>query len=164
VQSIPLVASVTPITPTYENAIETDARIANVDELMTDLMEMHTESSAAAVDIPPVSVVTSSRRAVVAERAETYVGATAGVYVEVMSGPNAGQISPMTKSEFVLGKAGATKAVIRQDGEQFILLPRSSAACIVNHRKVPPEGACFGSGDVIEVAGVRLRFGRRPPL
>ena len=36
--------------------------------------------------------------------------ATAGVYVEVMNGPNAGQIAPMTKREFVLGQRGATKA------------------------------------------------------
>jgi hypothetical protein len=33
----------------------------------------------------------------------------------VMNGPNAGQISPMTTREFVLGKAGVTIAVIRPE-------------------------------------------------
>jgi hypothetical protein len=88
----------------------------------------------------------------------------AGVYLEVVNGPNAGQIAPMNKREFVLGRAGAAKAVIRREGEIFIFLPRSDATCTVNGERVPSEGARLSFGDAIEVAGVRLRFSRRTPL
>jgi hypothetical protein len=43
-----------------------------------------------------------------------------------MNGPNAGQISPMTTREFVLGKAGVTIAVIRP--EQGIVSARWTAS------------------------------------
>jgi hypothetical protein len=86
------------------------------------------------------------------------------VYLEVVNGPNAGQIAPMNKREFVLGRAGAAKAVIRRDGEVFTLFPRSDPSCTVNGQVVPPEGLRLSFGDAIEVAGVRLRFGRRLPL
>jgi hypothetical protein len=86
------------------------------------------------------------------------------VYLEVMSGPNTGQIAAMTKREFVLGTAGATKAVIRRDGETFLLVPHIGAPCMVNGQDVPPDGTRLSFGDAIEVAGVRLRFGRRLPL
>jgi hypothetical protein len=87
-----------------------------------------------------------------------------GVYLEVVNGPNAGQIAAMTKREFVLGRAGAAKAVIRREGEVFIFLPRSDATCSVNGQRVPSEGVRLLFGDAIEVGGVKLRFGRRAPL
>jgi pSer/pThr/pTyr-binding forkhead associated (FHA) protein len=138
--------------------------LAPVDELLSDLMHMESDA-AVAVEMPPmVSVVEVSKRmrAEVAPTAPPH--GTSGVFIEVMSGPNAGQITPMTKSEFVLGKAGATKAIIRHDVDQFLLIPRTGAACIVNGQKVPPEGTRFSFGELVEVAGVRLRLGRRRPL
>jgi len=143
-----------------------DAKLSPVDELLTDLMEMHTEASAA-VDIPPpVSAVATPRGPVVAERAaEPYDGATAGVYVEVMSGPNAGQISPMTKAEFVLGKAGAPLAVIRRDADGYLLVPLNAVRTPnINGRAVDPGGTRLEFGDTIGVGGVTLRFNRRAPL
>jgi hypothetical protein len=86
------------------------------------------------------------------------------VYLEVVNGPNAGQIAPMNKREFVLGRAGAAKAVIRRDGEAFTLLPRSDPSCTLNGELVPSMGVRLSFGDMIEVAGVKLRFGRRTPL
>jgi hypothetical protein len=88
----------------------------------------------------------------------------AGVYLEVVNGPNAGQIAPMTKREFVLGRAGAMRAMIRRDGDIFLLVPQSGALCAVNGQQVPAEGTRLVFGDAIEVAGVRLRFSRRLPL
>jgi hypothetical protein len=82
-----------------------------------------------------------------------------------MSGPNAGQITPMTKAEFVFGKAGATVAVIRRDALGHSLVPADSGrAPKVNGQLVPAGGARLSYGDVLEVGGVKLRFDRRPPL
>jgi hypothetical protein len=130
--------------------------VEQVDELLAHLMDSSSDT-AVAVDIPPavssVTVQSASRAAPVS-----------GVYLEVVNGPNAGQIAAMTKREFVLGRAGAAKAVIRREGETFTLLPRSDPSCTVNGQLVPSEGVRLSFGDAVEVAGVRLRFGLRAPL
>jgi pSer/pThr/pTyr-binding forkhead associated (FHA) protein len=130
--------------------------VEQVDDLLAHLMDSSSDT-AVAVDIPPaVSSVTAQS----ASRAAP----VAGVYLEVVNGPNAGQIAAMTKREFVLGRAGAAKAVIRREGETFIFLPRSDATCTVNGQRVPSEGVRISFGDAIEVGGVKLHFGRRAPL
>jgi predicted component of type VI protein secretion system len=134
--------------------------VEQVDELLAHLMDSSGEA-AVAVDIPPaVSAIAQDTRS----RRTASADPTSGVYLEVVNGPNAGQIAPMNKREFVLGRAGAAKAVIRRDGEVFTLFPRSDPSCTVNGQVVPPEGLRLSFGDAIEVAGVRLRFGRRLPL
>lgn len=137
--------------------------LAPADDLLEDLMDMDPGSSVA-VDMPPtMSVVPSARRSLRRERLRR--DTTTGVFVEVMNGPNAGQIAAMTKREFLLGKAGATKAVIRRDNDRFSLVPvDSSESSFVNGERVAPEGRELAFGDTIDVAAVRLRFGRRPPL
>jgi pSer/pThr/pTyr-binding forkhead associated (FHA) protein len=130
--------------------------VEQVDELLAHLMDSSSDT-AVAVDIPP------SVSSVVARTASRQASVT-GVYLEVVNGPNAGQIAAMTKREFVLGRAGAAKAVIRREGEVFIFLPRSDATCTVNGQRVPSEGVRLSFGDAIEVGGVKLRFGRRAPL
>jgi len=133
--------------------------VEHVDDLLAHLMNS-TADAAVAVDIPPpLSVVPSDG----ASKTSASHSDIAGVYLEVVNGPNAGQIAPMLKREFVLGRAGATKAIIRRDGEHFLLIPRG-AACSVNGQPVPPQGVRLSFGDAIQVAGVKLRFGRRAPL
>jgi pSer/pThr/pTyr-binding forkhead associated (FHA) protein len=130
--------------------------VEQVDDLLAHLMDSSSDT-AVAVDIPPsVSSLTA--------RTASRAGPVTGVYLEVVNGPNAGQIAAMTKREFVLGRAGAAKAVIRREGETFMFLPRSDASCTVNGQRVPSEGVRLSFGDTIEVGGVRLRFGRRAPL
>ena len=130
--------------------------VEQVDDLLAHLMDSSSDT-AVAVDIPP------SVSSVVARTASRQASVT-GVYLEVVNGPNAGQIAAMTKREFVLGRAGAAKAVIRHEGGIFMFLPRSDATCTVNGRRVTSDGVRLSFGDAIEVAGVRLRFGRRLPL
>jgi hypothetical protein len=135
--------------------------VEQVDELLAHLMDS-TGDAAVAVDIPPsVSAVSADS---ISRRTASHADSTSGVYLEVVNGPNAGQIAPMNKREFVLGRAGAAKAVIRRDGEAFTLLPRSDPSCMLNGQLVPSEGLRLSFGDMIEVAGVKLRFGRRTPL
>ena len=87
------------------------------------------------------------------------------MFVEVINGPNAGQITPMTKREFVFGKAGVTKAVIRREGSDYRLMPiDGNASACINGRPVASDGEKLAFGDTIEVAGVKLRFGHRTPL
>jgi hypothetical protein len=88
-----------------------------------------------------------------------------GAFIEVMSGPNAGQITPMTKSEFILGKAGAAVAVIRQGADGYRLIPQAASRLpTVNGRSIEPSGSNLEFGDTIGVGGVVLRFSRRAPL
>jgi predicted component of type VI protein secretion system len=132
--------------------------VEQVDELVAHLMES-TGDAAVAVDIPPsvsgVSVNTVSRPA------PSGADSTSGVYLEVVNGPNAGQIAPMNKREFVLGRAGAAKAVIRRVGNKFTVVPQANAIAKLNNEIVPEEGAYLSFGDIVEVAGVKLRFDKR---
>ena len=132
-----------------------------VEHLLAELMNSD-ENASVAVEIPrlapaPTNVqVTKDRR-----RSE----ATAGAYLEVTSGPNAGQIASLTKREFMLGQSGSTKAIVRREGDSFKLVPvDANVVARVNGAPVPPEGVSLAYGDAIEVAGVKLRFGRRAPL
>ena len=141
-----------------------DLQLAPVDDLLAELMDSNSDTSVA-VDMPPtISVVPTIRRGARQARGPR-ADMTAGVFVEVLNGPNAGQIAPMTRREFVLGKSGATKAVIRREEGRFVLVPVDlDAASTVNGEHVGPEGVQLAFGDTIDVAGVKLRFGRRPPL
>jgi hypothetical protein len=125
-----------------------------------------TTDEAVAVEIPPAVTAVEEPRGdpQIKPAARSY--ATAGVYVEVMNGPNAGQIAPMTKREFVLGQRGATRATIRrEDVDRFVLVRVDPVTTIaVNGVLVTKESAPLAFGDTIDVAGVVLKFGRRPPL
>lgn len=140
-----------------EPAAEPDERLANVDELMTDLMEMNGDASAA-VELSPTVAAVRPRNAARNGRAESI-----SAFVEILSGPNAGQIAPMNKPEFLFGKLGATVAAIRTDGSVYRLVPidRRAAVPLVNGRAIDAAGAVLAFGDTIDVAGVRLRFDRR---
>ena len=133
-----------------------DARFANVDELMTDLMEMNSDASAA-VDMSPTVAVVRPREAARNGRAES----TSAV-VEILSGPNAGQIAPLQKPEFLFGKLGATVAAIRKEGIRVSSgADRSPLDAARQRRAIDPEGVVLAFGDTIDVAGVKLRFDRR---
>lgn len=155
------VATITTRTPVAarasERAAEPDERLANVDELMTDLMEMNGDASAA-VELSPTVAAVRPRNAARNGRAESI-----SAFVEILSGPNAGQIAPMNKPEFLFGKLGATVAAIRTDGSVYRLVPidRRAAVPLVNGRAIDAAGAVLAFGDTIDVAGVRLRFDRR---
>jgi len=146
-------------------------QVVPMDELMTELMEMRGEPPIA-IDFPPevagaagTAVVPEAPQQIVAERPELHAEATAGVYIEVMSGPNAGQITPMTKSEFVLGKAGASIAAIRRSEFGYRLVPFANDRMpTLNGRPIEQAGAWLEFGDTIGVGGIVLRFSRRAPL
>jgi hypothetical protein len=127
-------------------------------------MDSNSDTSVA-VDMPPtISAVPDARDTAIGGR-ESRSEVALGVYVEVMNGPNAGQIAAMTRREFVLGQRGATKAVIRHDEDGFYLLPGDDEAVTsVNGSRVPSNGVRLAFGDSINVSGVVLRFGRRAPL
>jgi predicted component of type VI protein secretion system len=80
-----------------EPIVEPEERLANVDELMTDLMEMNGDASAA-VDLSPTVAAVRPRETARNGRAESI-----SAFVEILSGPNAGQIAPMNKPEFLFG-------------------------------------------------------------
>jgi hypothetical protein len=141
-----------------------DAELTPVDSLLAELMDSNSDTSVA-VDMPPtISAVPDASDMASGER-EPRSEVALGVYIEVMNGPNAGQIAAMTRREFVLGQRGATKAVIRHDEDGFYLLPGDhEAVTSVNGSRVPPRGVRLAFGDTINVSGVVLRFGRREPL
>ena len=141
------------------------AQASPMDDLMTGLMEMEGEPTVA-IDLPPdIAVAPVAPEQIVAERPSVHAEATAGVYIEVMSGPNAGQITPMMKSEFVLGKAGAAIAAIRRSEFGYRLVPFANDRMpTLNGRPIDQAGAWLEFGDTIGVGGIVLRFSRRAPL
>jgi len=141
-----------------------DRERAPVDDLLAELMGT-TSNATVAIDIPPPVALVAEPLSMVASEREARSDATSGVYIEVMNGPNAGQIVPMTKREFVLGHKGATRAVIHRDEDRFYLVAVDAAALIsINGTPLLNERSALEVGDTIDVAGVMLRFGQRPPL
>jgi predicted component of type VI protein secretion system len=141
-----------------------DAELSPVDSLLAELMDSNSDTSIAVDMSPTISAIPDTSDTATGER-ESRSEVTPGVYVEVMNGPNAGQIAAMTRRDFVLGQRGATKAVIRHDEDGFYLLPGDPEAITsVNGSCVPPHGVRLAFGDTIDVSGVVLRFGRREPL
>jgi predicted component of type VI protein secretion system len=141
-----------------------DAELSPVDSLLAELMDSNSDTSIAVDMSPTISAIPDTSDTAIGER-ESRSEVTLGVYVEVMNGPNAGQIAAMTRRDFVLGQRGATKAVIRHDEDGFYLLPGDPHAFTsVNGSRVPPHGVRLAFGDTIDVSGVVLRFGRREPL
>ena len=167
VADVPTTIDVPVGAPGVSDAVSTvdEPELAPVDHLLAQLMKTTTDE-AVAVEIPPAVAAVEEPRgdSQIKPAARSY--ATTGVYVEVMNGPNAGQIAPMTKREFVLGQRGATRATIRrEDVDRFILVRVDLAAAIaVNGVLVTKESAPLNFGDTIDVSGVLLRFGQRPPL
>jgi hypothetical protein len=141
-----------------------DVELTPVDSLLAELMDSNSDTSVA-VDMPPTISAVPDARATASGEREPRNEVALGVYVEVMNGPNAGQIAAMTRREFVLGQRGATKAVIRHDEDGFYLLPGDDEAVTsVNGNRVTSQGVRLEFGDTINVSGVLLKFGRRPPL
>jgi hypothetical protein len=141
-----------------------EAELAPVDSLLAELMDSNSDTSIAVDMSPTISAIPDTNDTTTGERESRSEG-TLGVYVEVINGPNAGQIAAMTRRDFVLGQRGATKAVIRHDENGFYLLPGDPhAVTSVNGSRVPPHGVRLAFGDTIDVSGVVLRFGRREPL
>jgi hypothetical protein len=141
-----------------------DAELSPVDSLLAELMDSNSDTSIAVDMSPTISAIPDTSDTTIGERESRSEG-TLGVYVEVMNGPNAGQIAAMTRRDFVLGQRGATKAVIRHDENGFYLLPGDPhAVTSVNGSRVPPHGVRLAFGDTIDVSGVVLKFGRREPL
>jgi predicted component of type VI protein secretion system len=141
-----------------------DAELTPVDSLLAELMDSDSDTSIAVDARPTISAVSEASDPTIGGE-ESRSKAVLGVYVEVMNGPNAGQIAAMTRHEFVLGQRGATKAVIRHDEDGFCLVPVDpDAVSSVNGSRVGPQGARLAFGDTIKVSGVVLRFERREPL
>ena len=134
-----------------------DPRFTNVDELMTDLMEMNSDASAA-VDMSPGAPVVARPHE---EQGRNGHAESSGAVVEILSGPNAGHIASMHKPEFLFGKLGATVAAIRREagGYRLVAIDRRSTP-LVNGHAVAAEGAVLAFGDTIDVGGVKLRFNR----
>lgn len=135
-----------------------DELLAPVDELLSDLMEMRSEASVA-VDMPPTVSVVEVHRPAVVHREPAKKPDAAQAVIQVLNGPNAGQLTPITKREFVLGRSGQSIASIRQEGRAYwlrVLDTRQSA--LHNGQPVSPQGAVLAFGDTIDVGGVKLRF------
>lgn len=132
---------------------------APIDDLLADILQT-TAPASMAVDLPPTISIVRPERAT--QNDATSEAAQSGALIQVLSGPNAGQTSPLRKKEFVLGKGANTVAVIRRDDAGYLLVSANGNAPLLNGRAVEPEGARLAFGDIIQVAGVNLRFERGP--
>ncbi len=82
--------------------------------------------------------------------------------IEVLSGPAAGRTVPVVKVVTTLGKPGVAVASItrRHHGHAFALV-EGQVAPTLNGQPVGDEPVLLKDGDVIELAGTRMRF-RQP--
>lgn len=83
--------------------------------------------------------------------------------VELLNGPGAGKVYPLTRPHTTFGKPGVQVAVIARRGDSFVLTPMAGVghpgdAPRVNDEPVTTSSRLLQAGDVIEVAGSRLRF------
>lgn len=149
-------APVTDDTPPISDADEAaDEQAAPADELLADLMELRSTASAA-LDLTPTLAVVQGHRA---NRSAT---AAPEACVTILSGPHAGEATPMNKAQFVFGRPGVSVAAIRRSGGAYRLVPLAGESPpVVNGGAVDRTGAELAFGDTIEVAGVKLRFERR---
>lgn len=79
--------------------------------------------------------------------------------IEVLSGPAAGRQVPLTKVVTTLGKPGQAVAAITQRGMGHTLaLVEGSTAPMLNGEPVGSTPVTLKDGDLIELAGTRMRF------
>ena len=140
-----------------------DADAAPADDLLAELMETRSPATAA-VDIPPTLSVVPPPANPPGTRPGTNGAKVqiAEALVTILSGPNAGKTTPMTRAQFVFGRPGVTVAAIRRSGGSYRLVPLGGEALpTVNGDTIAREGIELAFGDTIDVAGVKLRFERR---
>ncbi len=150
--AVPVAGDAPPVSDADEAA---DEQAAPADELLADLMESRSTASAA-LDLTPTLTVVQGHR--------TNRSATAApeACVTILSGPHAGEATPMNKAQFVFGRPGVSVAAIRRSGGAYRLVPLAGESPpVVNGGAVDRTGAELAFGDTIEVAGVKLRFERR---
>ncbi|HEU5479588.1 MAG TPA: FHA domain-containing protein, partial [Candidatus Tumulicola sp.] len=125
------------------------------DELLADLMESRSTASAALDLTPTLTVVRNDRR-------DDATPAPEEARITILTGPHAGEATPMNKAQFVFGRPGVSVAAIRRSGGAYRLVPLAGESPpVVNGGAVDRTGADLAFGDTIEVAGVKLRFERR---
>ena len=136
-----------------DEAADEDA--APADELLADLMESRSTASAALDLTPTLTVVRNDRHNGTQELPEE-------ARITILTGPHAGEATPMNKAQFVFGRPGVSVAAIRRSGGFYRLVPLAGdSPPVVNGGAVDRTGADLAFGDTIEVAGVKLRFERR---
>jgi tetraacyldisaccharide-1-P 4'-kinase len=82
--------------------------------------------------------------------------------IEVLSGPAAGRTVPVVKVVTTLGKPGvAVASITRRHHGHALALVEGQVAPTLNGQAVGNEPVLLKDGDVIELAGTRMRF-RQP--
>lgn len=149
--------------PESEAGVSADSQNASVDELLTDLMKFQPSAPSVLGVQPALSIVPNvAFREASATAPNGNAGASAQAIIKVLSGPNAGQSTAMTKTEFVLGKQGVQLAAIRHGDHGYRLVPLDGGSPpSVNGNAIDREGRLLASGDTIDVAGVKLLFEKR---
>lgn len=131
---------------------------APADELLADLMESR-PTATAALDLSPTLTVVRSDQ-LNGNTASAAVLAEARI--TILTGPHAGEATPMDKAQFVFGRPGVSVAAIRRSSGVYRLVPLAGETPpVVNGGEIDRAGVELAFGDTIEVAGVRLRFERR---
>jgi hypothetical protein len=79
--------------------------------------------------------------------------------VRIQNGASAGRVVAMTRDELVIGRVGEAVAAIGRSETRFRLLQLEGPGSVsVNEKQVTAGGVDLRSGDMLELAGVRLVF------
>ena len=79
--------------------------------------------------------------------------------LEVLDGPAAGRTVALTKAATTLGKPGVAVATVTRTGADYVLTQAAGERpATLNGQAIGPSGAPLHDGDVIALAGTRIRF------
>lgn len=82
--------------------------------------------------------------------------------LKILNGPKAGEILDLNKPYNTVGKPGVQVAVVAKRAQGFFLVPmavgNTQGVPTLNNQPVGASSQALKSGDVLEVAGVRLEF------
>lgn len=124
--------------------------------VMTPAMRASLAGGAAGAGAAPAPTPAATATATAAAAAAT---ATVAGSIEVLSGPATGRTMPLTKVVTTLGKPGIAVAAITKRGMGHTLaLVEGSTAPMLNGEPVGSTPVVLKDGDIIELAGTRMRF------
>lgn len=82
--------------------------------------------------------------------------------IRLLTGPHAGTRVQLSKTSTRLGKPGLQVAAITRDAGMYVLqLLEGAQYPTVNGAPIPADGQILHDGDVLELAGERIRFSRQ---
>jgi pSer/pThr/pTyr-binding forkhead associated (FHA) protein len=152
----------------YQN-IDTTLPYPRLTDALDGAPTAHGSATAPTIDgsVSAEAVATESRRGRIEHVATTPLAAALTARLRLLNGPRAGWETPLPKPHTTLGRRNVELATIARRGDDYYLLrataPQNGAPPTVNGAPVDARPLRLSDGDVIELAGARIRFLQHRP-